>query len=459
MAEEQRKWSTVFMGEREATAQELEAMQEPLLRERMRHRQQEDYLARVRAKAEERAREILGAAYAERQRVLDEAAKEARVLCRNMTVESEAMKARSQDALESAQAELARAEALREEACSVRNAAHDEGFAVGREKAAVELKALRTEMGISLGEVLRGLEAQRESLAATWREELADLTRAAVEAGTGWTLEAEHERILRHLVLDSLKRLEDRAVVTVRVHPEDEAFVGELFLIARESAPDLRQWVVTGDASLERGSILAESGSGSVDCRRKNYREMVDNILNFLTLPPRDEDGRRAEEVSVIVEREARRMAEMLPPLSVPEQEAEKKEVLEAELDALPEEKSHEDAALPATNAGEEQAGPLDEAFLSPEDGPGTEDAEPELAEAEHEMPEAACPEDATPELRLPREERSADAPDNANPSLAELEEELFPVTGNDVHTSEEKAKQVFSRGGFLDDADEKNRN
>ena len=101
----------------------------------------------------------------------------------------------------------------------------------------------------------------------------------------------------------------------------------------------------------------------------------------------------------------------------------------------------------------------MDEAFLSPEDGPGTEDAEPELAEAEHEMPEAACPEDATPELRLPREERSADAPDNANPSLAELEEELFPVTGNDVHTSEEKAKQVFSRGGFLDDADEKNRN
>ena len=65
-----KKWGTIFMGEREASPQQLDAMQEPLLRERAQQQHQEDYLARVRARAEERAREILGAAYAERQRAL-----------------------------------------------------------------------------------------------------------------------------------------------------------------------------------------------------------------------------------------------------------------------------------------------------------------------------------------------------------------------------------------------------
>ena len=75
-----KKWGTVFMGEREATVDQLDAMQEPLRRERAQQQEHEDYFARVRAKAEERAREILGAAYAERQKVLDEARTEAQDL-------------------------------------------------------------------------------------------------------------------------------------------------------------------------------------------------------------------------------------------------------------------------------------------------------------------------------------------------------------------------------------------
>ena len=81
------------MGEREATVEQLDAMQEPLRRERAQQQEQEDYFARVRAKAEERAREILGAAYAERQRVLDEARAEAQAFRQSLIGETEALKA------------------------------------------------------------------------------------------------------------------------------------------------------------------------------------------------------------------------------------------------------------------------------------------------------------------------------------------------------------------------------
>ena len=68
-----KKWGTIFMGDREASMAQLEAMQEPVRREQERQQTQEDYMERVKTRAVERARQILGEAYAERQRVLEEA--------------------------------------------------------------------------------------------------------------------------------------------------------------------------------------------------------------------------------------------------------------------------------------------------------------------------------------------------------------------------------------------------
>lgn len=102
-----KKWGVIFMGEREATVEQLDAMQEPVRRERLQHQQQEDYLTRVRAKAEERAREILGAAYAERQKVLEEARAEAQAQLQKAREQGEALKAEARTAHEQAAAELA----------------------------------------------------------------------------------------------------------------------------------------------------------------------------------------------------------------------------------------------------------------------------------------------------------------------------------------------------------------
>ena len=126
-----KKWGTIFMGEREASPQQLDAMQEPLLRERAQQQHQEDYLARVRARAEERAREILGAAYAERQKVLEEAGAEAQTRILQLTREAQALRAQAQEELVQAQAEHGKARDLREEAEIIRDHAHNDGFQAG----------------------------------------------------------------------------------------------------------------------------------------------------------------------------------------------------------------------------------------------------------------------------------------------------------------------------------------
>ena len=530
-----KKWGTIFMGEREATVEQLDAMQEPMRREQLKREQQENYLERVRVKAAERAREILGAAYAERQKVLEEARAEAEAERQKLVRQGEALKAAGTAAHEQAAAELARAEAARQEAERIREAAHGEGFQAGMEQAGAELKEFRAELGQSLAVVLRAVDAQRNAICDSWRGELVELVRTAVTAGTGWLLDKEHDAVLRSLVLEALNLLEDRATVTVRVNPEDEATVGDMFMAARERVPELKQWIVNGDAAVERGGLVAESGSGSVDCRREHFRELVDGILVHLALPVREGEEASASAVYELVEREVEKIAALAPepehpveaapdlapeagsgiasealeaePLptggAVPASGEEPDMPLEAEAapDPSAEEATRQAAPPPVESAAPEEAPLPDSAGSAPQifdpvpeaapaeqseppapSAPAVPDVQaeagPPAPHAEESVPEESIPEEDMPQAWLPplgeeapedapapavaREPESGadgyagtaaaavlDAPRKENPSLAELEEELFPLESEDE-------REVLAGGGFLPGAGDK---
>lgn len=531
-----KKWGTIFMGEREATPQQLDAMQEPLLRERVQHLQQEDYLARVRARAEERAREILGAAYAERQKVLEEAGAEAQARVEQFTREAKELKDQAQAKLAEAEAEHGKARDLREEAEFIRSNAHNEGFQAGMEQAGAELKEFRVDVGQMLGNMLRALEAQRHSLGEAWRDELAELARVAVEAGTGWILQAEHQRILQNLVFGSLQLLEDRATVSIRVHPDDEDTVSDLFRAARERVPELSQWIVNGDPSVEAGGLVAESVSGSVENLRGHYREMVNGILEHLTLPPRPEEEKAGEEVSATAARETARLTQVVPeaapvaepapveaaevpmasgsvgeqpellPEHLPEHLAEHTaETLatEASPESGPElahgsapDMAHDAQPGQAAFVGQDRAGLAHDEIL-PASGPDDMVAAAESFEQGQEpapvdvaaQPDAAVPsantspeimQDSMPEPgvqagahlaesspstmaqpddgiegqpaheQVPQPAHAQAAEHNANPSLAELEDELFPLPEEEKEHVSQSSSSVFVSGGFL---------
>ena len=510
MASEQlrKKWGTIFMGEREATVEQLDAMQEPLRREKLKQEQEEDYMERVRARAAERAKEILGAAYAERLRVLEEAKAEIAAQRKENQSQYAALLAEAEAQRKEAAAELARAQAEREAAVRVREAAHGEGFQTGMNQAGEELREFRAELGQSLGALLRAIAAQRTDLAATWREELAELVQEAVAAGTGHVLSEDHAKLLRTLVLRAVRLLEDRSTIVVRVNPADEAAVSDMFAAAREQAPELAQWIVNGDERMAPGGLVAESGSGSVDCRREHFREMVDSILTHLALPEREGEAAADGAIDTLVEHETARLAELAPP---PEPEPEPEPApdfatdsdtgasLDAEALQPPEqaappstagEAGLESAAAPAEAAPESDLEPdleadgIDLANLPPDNI----DLEPEMAAAnpaEAPLPPvdaAAQPAEALPvedeadvpawlpplghaDAETPEPEIAPDA-EKANPSLAELEEELFPLDGKDSAAPEAKPDaataevaalrppderdQVLANGGFL---------
>ncbi|MBO4369070.1 MAG: flagellar assembly protein FliH [Desulfovibrio sp.] len=471
-SELRKKWGTIFMGEREATMEQLDAMQEPVLRERLQKDQQKDYIERVRKRAADRAREILAEAYTERQKIIQEAkeaieAERAKLMQEIASIRQEAEKMRSD-----AKTELTRAEAVGREADTIRKNAHDEGFKTGMDQAGVELREFRADMGNELAQLMRAVEGQISAITAYWRDDLAELTRVAVRCGTGYILEAQHEAILDALVFQALNLLEQREVVTLRVNPEDESIVSDLFKAAREKAPELKQWIVNGDESIARAGLIAESGSGSVDLRRQNFEELLHSILDHLSLPVREAEKEALAALHDQVETSTLRF-------SAPEDDAvtQAEESLQAEKTAeeeavqspqpLPKESPHpqtihEEKPLSkdvSDSPQENSEHPVEEEdFVLPEDVFDAEDAvSPQKADESKSIADALeaellpDPDNAsiagTPSLPDNPSEPVASAPPppkSANdPSLAELEDELFPVNQDEEH-------DVLQHGGLL---------
>lgn len=415
-----KKWGTIFMGDREASVEQLNAMQEPLRREKQQKEQAEDYMERVRARAADRAREILGAAYTERQKVLEEARLEIVGLKRKAMEECARLKSEGDAARKLAEAELSRAEEEKSAAVKIREAAHAEGFQAGMEQAGAELHEFRAELGQSVANLMRSIERERKKILQAWRDDLATVTRCAVQAGTGMILEKEHDAILSNLVFRALDLLENRSLVTLRVNPADEAAVADMFRAARQRAPELKQWIVTGDPAIEPGGIVADSGSGSVDLQRGNFQELVDGILCHLGLP----DQETPEEVASmrdLVEREVAHIASMTPEMD----QGAQPEIAEAA--AVQPEEIETQGDIPKDSAEPEDViEPVEDDEIQPS-GPQLSDDLPQPGPQESEVPES----DTT--------------------SLADLEEELFPLGEEQAPQAEELPDaKTLAEGGFL---------
>lgn len=479
-----KKWGTIFMGDREASMAQLEAMQEPIRREQERQQNQEDYMERVKARAVERARQILGEAYAERQRVLEEAKRDAQASYQRIISEAESIRQSTRDGYEAMQLERGKTSKELAEAERIRAAAHDEGYKDGMDQVAGDLQQIRFELAQYVGWMMQAVQIQTHDICRQWRESLVELTRAAVSAGTGYVLSSQHEDVLRTLMLTAIRQLEDRTTITVRVHPEDEEAVTDMFAAAKERVPELQQWIVNTDDTMEPGGFVAESCSGSVDCRREHFRELVENILVHLGLPTTDEDRANEEKEARLLDTLLERARQLGPePVKAEESAPAAEAAADAATpeEATPAEAARTEEALPpagaedtAEAAPEEEALPPapdetarelpvpaeeDDMALLPDDDeidslPADldDDGQPPVTSGKGAPAPAAGAQEIVPEAYLPPlgEDDGGRTPPpptiarskKADPTLEELEEELFPL--------EDDMDEALLRGGFL---------
>ncbi|BFR47165.1 flagellar assembly protein FliH [Nitratidesulfovibrio sp. HK-II] len=234
-AEKPDRWGTIFMGPGPLGETTLTGMEGASARPLWDEHTEEEYMERVRAKAEAKAREMLTQA----------------------RMEAEVMRA----------------------------AAHDEGYNAGMAQAHRELEEFRAAMGESVSAVLSAIQGQCSSIFAGWRADLVGLLRAAVERGVGLVVDAERAAVLETLFVKSVQALEQRRTLTVRVNPEDEPAVADIIAATKERFPGLEAWTVRGDAAIGPGGMVVESRDGMVDNTIETRRRIVEEVLAGLTLP------------------------------------------------------------------------------------------------------------------------------------------------------------------------------
>lgn len=400
---DEERWGTIFMGptaDREATIDKLTEKQR---RELWNRRTEAEYMERVRAKATMRVQAMLDQAKANAEAIRNTA----REWVDKTRLETEAMRAQADQIKREA-------ESLRIQAEKMRENGHEEGYRLGVEQALMELDEHRTALEDATSSVLKTIGDQRFALFEAWREDLAALTRDAVETMTGLVLSEDRQALLRSLLETSFQQLESRRRVIVRSNPVDSDAVNEVIGAVRGRFPDLQSWEVIPDSGIAEGGLVLESDSGVVDNRMELRREAVEKVLRYLVLPPGETEDQASANIEAVLENTGintlaaqaeARMAASLPPPEQPE------EALPPAEDAVPEALAEGEATV---GSEEEQLQLPAEAVLAentdaalPEGGALPESAvaeEPQLEEPFFTMPGAGAPAPEAPAAVTPVE-------------------------------------------------------
>jgi len=233
-----KRWGTIYMGPgsmRERTLSQLESGRNS---PRWDEDTEAEYLARVRARAEEKARIILETAHSDAARLREEARRQ--------------------------------------------------GYQQGIEQAQQELEEFRATMGDSVSAVLGAIQAQCTSVFNAWRQDLVTLLRACVQRSVAMQLSQQREAVLEAMFTKAAEALDSRRVLVIRCNPEDTPAVEDIVDTAKERMAELERWTVKPDDSVQPGGLVIDNNEGMASCTVESRLAVVDEILSQLELPADD---------------------------------------------------------------------------------------------------------------------------------------------------------------------------
>jgi flagellar biosynthesis/type III secretory pathway protein FliH len=99
------------------------------------------------------------------------------------------------------------------------------------------------------------------------------------------------ETVVMRQMREALRRIVGVETVTIRVHPEDEALVRSHRSALLTSSDAVREILIEGDESIERGGCILESPTGNVDARIGSQMRQIETALFGPQLPSEEEAG------------------------------------------------------------------------------------------------------------------------------------------------------------------------
>lgn len=186
--------------------------------------------------------------------------------------------------------------AAREEAHQIRQQASDEGYDEGVRQAQEELVQAHQEMAESLASSLAAVSDGSIAVWRAYREDLLLLVQLAVEKIIDITLDASRREVIEALLDEAAARLEAAQGLVLRVHPDDAEILRSILEAFGDRYHSLRNWRIEGDGSMTPGGLKVESSLGLVDNSLESRRQVVQEVLDSLELPETPTEKQAREE-------------------------------------------------------------------------------------------------------------------------------------------------------------------
>ena len=99
------------------------------------------------------------------------------------------------------------------------------------------------------------------------------------------------ESVVMRQIRDAIRRIIGVETITVRVHPDDETLVRSHRPALLSSSDSVREIIIEGDDTVERGGCILESATGNVDARIGSQLRQIESALFGTQVPPQESIG------------------------------------------------------------------------------------------------------------------------------------------------------------------------
>jgi flagellar assembly protein FliH len=99
------------------------------------------------------------------------------------------------------------------------------------------------------------------------------------------------DAVVMRQMREAVRRIVGVEVITVRVHPDDETLLRSHRAALLTSSDSVREILIEGDETIERGGCILESATGNVDARIGSQLRQIETALFGSQLPIEEEAG------------------------------------------------------------------------------------------------------------------------------------------------------------------------
>ncbi|TIH15252.1 flagellar assembly protein FliH [Marinifilum sp. JC120] len=169
------------------------------------------------------------------------------------------------------------------EAEAIKANAQAEGYAAGQAQAAQEAEQHMIGFSQNVGQTLQAIQNQTHNVMMAQSADAISLVFMVVEKTLAVEMESRRQEILAALLDDALNRIDSMTQLVIKVSPADSDIIGPLLGQAQVEHPDLAKWRVKADPAIDNGGIIVEATDAMIENTVTSRWEGVQEILGQLT--------------------------------------------------------------------------------------------------------------------------------------------------------------------------------